>query len=210
MKQKDWKKPQLGSGDVEVTQRETLYQGFFTAEKVTLRHRKFDGGWTGPLSRELFLRGEAVGLLLYDPDRDLIGLVEQFRAGALNEPDGPWCMEIVAGMVEHGESPEQVARREAVEESGVEPHRLEYICRYLPSPGGSDEIMHLYCGFADLGQVGGVHGLDEEHEDIKVHVLPVETVLEGLYGGRFNNAAAVIALQWLQLNLPRLRGQPPP
>ncbi|MDQ2076453.1 NUDIX domain-containing protein [Marinimicrobium sp. ABcell2] len=204
MKKTDWKSPQLGSGDVEVTKRETLYEGFFRAEKVTLRHRKFDGGWAGPLSRELFLRGEAVGLLLYDPERDLLGLVEQFRAGALDEPGGPWCMEVVAGMVEAGESPEDVARREAVEESGVEPGRLEYICRYLPSPGGSNEIMYLYCGIADLSQAGGVHGLDEEHEDIKVHVLPAEPVLADLYGDRINNAAVLLCLQWLQINRPRL------
>lgn len=204
---KDWKTPQLNHKDVEITQREKLYQGFFSAEALTLRHRTFDGGWAGPMSRELFVRGPAVGVLLYDAERDWLGLVEQFRVGALDEPGGPWCLEVVAGMVEAGESVQEVARREALEESGVEPSRMEYICRYLPSPGASNEVMHLYCGCADLRQAGGVHGLAAEHEDIKVHVLPAEPVLADLYNGRINNAAVLLCLQWLQINRPRLRAE---
>lgn len=202
---KDWKTPQLNHKDVEITQRETLYQGFFSADELTLRHRTFEGGWAGPMSRELFVRGPAVGVLLYDPERDLLGMVEQFRVGALDEPQGPWCLEIVAGIVEAGESVQEVAFRESLEESGVEPYRMEYICRYLPSPGASNEVMHLYCGCADLRQAGGIHGLATEHEDIKVHVLPAEPVLTDLYCGRVNNAAALLCLQWLQINRPRLR-----
>ncbi|WP_341937269.1 NUDIX domain-containing protein [Marinimicrobium sp. C2-29] len=203
----DWKKPPFTRDDVRITRRETLYKGFFRADKVTLKHKLFRGGWTEELSRELFLRGEAVGVLLYDPDRDLVGLVEQFRAGALDEPSGPWCMEIVAGMIEDGETPEDVARRELVEESGVEAGELEYICNYLPSPGGSDERMHLLCALVDLRQAGGIHGLDEEHEDIKVHVIPAGEALERLYSGRFNNAAVLLCLQWLQIHRPQLRRQ---
>lgn len=202
---RNWKTPQLNRKDVEITQREKLYQGFFSAEELTLRHRTFEGGWAGPMQRELFVRGPAVGVLLYDPERDWLGLVEQFRIGALGEAEGPWCLEVVAGMVETGESVQEVARREALEESGVEPYRMEYICRYLPSPGASNEVMHLYCGSADLRQAGGLHGLATEHEDIKMHVLPAVPVLADLYSGRINNAAALLCLQWLQSNRPRLR-----
>lgn len=200
-------KPDFAKNDVEILKRETLYQGFFRAEKVTLRHKLFRGGWTTPMSREILFRGEAVGVLLYDPRHDLIGVVEQFRVGALDEPVTPWCLEIVAGMVEAGESPEEVARRELLEEADVEQVELEYICNYLPSPGGCDEKMHLYCATCDLSQAGGIHGLPEEHEDIKVHVLPAEQVLAELLHGRFNNAAILICLLWLQINRPRLRGQ---
>lgn len=203
----DWKKPPFTRDDVEITRRKILYQGFFCAEEVRLRHRLFQGGWTGEMSRELFLRSEAVGVILYDPERDLVGLIEQFRAGALDEPMGPWCMEIVAGMLEPGESPEAVARREMLEESGVEAGAMEYICNYLPSPGGSNEKMHLLCACVDLGEAGGIHGLDDEHEDIKVHVIPAPQVFDHLYDGRFNNASILVALQWLQLNRPRLRGE---
>src|SRR5690606_24812325 len=82
--------PDFTKEDVEILQCETLYQGFFRAEKMTLRHRLFRGGWTTPMAREIFVRGEAVGVLLYDKARDLIGLVEQFRIGALAEPHTPW------------------------------------------------------------------------------------------------------------------------
>lgn len=199
--------PGFTRDDVEILQRETLYQGFFRAEKITLRHKLFRGGWTTPMAREIFLRGEAVGVLLYDKARDLIGLVEQFRVGALVGQQTPWCLEVVAGMVEAGESPDEVARRELFEEAAVEQVQLEYICNYLPSPGGSDEKMHLYCGTCDLSQVGGIYGLPEEHEDIKVHVLPAQQVFDEMLSGRFNNAAVLICLLWLQLNRPRLRSE---
>ena len=199
--------PDFSKDDVEILKRETLYQEFFRAEKITLRHKLFHGGWTTPMAREIFLRGEAVGVLLYDAKLDLIGLVEQFRVGALDEPVSPWCLEIVAGMVEPGEALEAVARRELLEEAAVEHVQLEYICNYLPSPGGSDEKMHLYCAVCDLSQTGGIYGLPEEHEDIKVHVLPAQQVFAELLTGRFNNAAILISLLWLQLNRPRLRGE---
>jgi len=203
----DWTKPPFSRDDVEVTRRKALYQGFFRAEELGLRHRLFHGGWTSEMSRELFLRDEAVGVVMYDPERDLIGLIEQFRAGALDEPLGPWCLEIVAGMLEPGETPEAVARREMLEESGVEAGDMEYICNYLPSPGGCNEKMHLLCACVDLSDAGGIHGLDTEHEDIKVHVIPAQQVFDHLYDGRFNNASILVALQWLQLNRARLRGQ---
>lgn len=201
----NWKKAPFTRDDVSIIRRETLYKDFFQVDKLTLKHRLFQGGWSGEVPRELFLRGASVGVLLYDPQRDTVGLVEQFRAGALNEPDGPWLLEVVAGIIEAGESPEKVARRESVEEAGIEPDRLEYIGRYLPSPGGSDETMHILCGLADLSRAGGIHGLDEEHEDIRVHVIPAREAFDHLYSGRFNNAAVLLCLQWLQLNCQRLR-----
>ncbi len=203
----DWIKPRFSGEDVEVLGREELYRDFFRAEKVQLRHRLFAGDWSGAMSRELLLRGEAVAVLLYDPKRDLVGLIEQFRAGVVGDPSGPWCMEVVAGMVEAGESPEDVARRELEEEAGITEARLEYICRYYPSPGASDERLHLYCALADLNGEGGIHGLDDEHEDIQLHILPAEAVLERLYEGRFNNAAVLLGLQWLKINRSDLQAR---
>lgn len=199
------KKPEFNAADVEIIRREEMYQRFFRVEKVHLRHKLFQGGWGKEINREIFLRGEAVAVVLYDPANDLIGLVEQFRIGALGEPDGPWCYEVVAGMLEAGETPEEVARREILEEANVVPYAMEYICNYLSSPGGSDEKLHLYCGLCDLASAGGVYGLPEEGEDIRVHILAADDVLAELLNGRFNNAAALICLQWLQLNRPRLR-----
>jgi|SRR5690554_3462800 len=193
--------------DAEILQREPLYQGFFRAEKITLRHRLFAGGWSRTITREVLYRGPAVGVLLYDPPRDQVALVEQFRVGALHEPAGPWCLEIVAGMVEPGEDLESVARRELQEEAGVTEAELEYIGNYLSSPGGTDEKVHMYCGITDLHGVQGIHGLAQENEDIQVHCLPAEAVFAELYTGRCNNPAALISLQWLQLHRDRLRKQ---
>lgn len=201
------KKPEFTRADVDIIRREEMYKRFFRVEKIFLRHKLFEGGWGKEIGRELFVRGEAVAVVLYDPLRDLIGMVEQFRVGALNEPNGPWCYEVVAGMLEEGESPEDVARRELLEEANVTPYAMEYICNYLSSPGGSDEKLHLFCGLCDLGSAGGVFGLPEEGEDIRVHILAAEDVFAELLNGAFNNAAALICLQWLQMNRNRLRTQ---
>ena len=200
-------KPQFTRDDVEILRREELYKRFFRVEKVFLRHKLFKGGWGNEIGRELFLRGEAVGVVLYDPAQDLIGLVEQFRVGAMDEPHGPWCYEVVAGMLEEGETPEDVARRELIEEADVTPYTMEYICNYLSSPGGSDEKLHLYCGLCDLSQAGGIYGLPEEGEDIRMHVFAADDVFAELFNGAFNNAASLICLQWLQLNRPLLQAE---
>jgi len=198
-------KPNFTRDDVEIVRREEMYKRFFRVEKIFLRHKLFEGGWGKEIGRELFMRGNAVAVVLYDPKRDQIAMVEQFRIGAMNEPNGPWLFEVVAGMIEPGEAPEEVARRELLEEANISPYAMESICDYLSSPGGTDEKLYLFCGLCDLTHAGGVYGLPEESEDIRVHVLAAEDVLGSLYSGSFNNAAAIICLQWLQMNRERLQ-----
>lgn len=198
-------KPQFTRDDVEIIREENMYKRFFRVDKIFLRHKLFEGGWGKEIGRELFIRGNAVAVVLYDPKRDQIAMVEQFRIGAMNEPNGPWLFEVVAGMIEPGEAPEEVARRELLEEANISPYAMEYICDYLSSPGGTDEKLYLFCGLCDLTEAGGVFGLAEESEDICVHVFSADSVLGSLYSGAFNNAAAIICLQWLQLNRERLR-----
>jgi ADP-ribose pyrophosphatase len=191
--------------DVRLEQDEPLYQGFFRLHRLTLSHPRFEGG-RARIQRELLDRGDAVCVLLYDPKRDAVVLVEQFRAGALTKTDTPWLLELVAGIVEPGESAEDVARRESVEEAGVELAELIPITGYLPSPGGCDEWIELFCALVDAPESGGVFGLDEEGEDIKVHVIPAVDAFALVRQRVVNNAAAIIALQWLQLNHDRLKG----
>ncbi len=193
------------SEGVEVLERQALYRGFFGLDRVRCRHRLYAGGWTPPLTRELFLRGPAVGVLLYDPDHRLVGLVEQFRIGALAEADGPWLTEVVAGMIEPGETPEAVAHRETEEEAGITQVCLEPICRYLTSPGGSDETLTLFCGLTDLRDRTGYFGRDDEQEDIRLLVIPEAEALANLAAGHYRNAPTIIGLQWLALNSARLR-----
>lgn len=198
-------KPKFTRDDVEIIRTENMYKRFFCVDKIFLRHKLFDGGWGKEIGRELFMRGHAVAVVLYDPKADKIGMVEQFRIGAMNEENGPWLFEVVAGMVEEGESPEEVARRELLEEANISPYAMEYICQYLSSPGGTDEKLHLFCGLCDLSGAGGVYGVPDEGEDIRVHIFSADDVFQSLYSGMFNNAAALICLQWLQVNRDRLR-----
>lgn len=197
----------FSASDVEVLSRQPGYQGFFRVDKVQLRHKLFAGGWSQPITREVFMRGQAVAAVIYDPNADQVGLVEQFRIGALDQANGPWLYEIVAGMTEAGEMPEAVITRELAEEAGVTASKLIPICDYFTSPGGTDESLTLFCALADLSEAGGLHGLAEEGEDIRVVVAPATEVFAQLYSGCFNNAATLIALQWLAMNRNQLRKQ---
>jgi ADP-ribose pyrophosphatase len=156
------------------------------------------------MSRELFVRGPAVGVLLYDPDRAAVALVEQFRVGALAAGFAPWVTELVAGLVEPGEAEEDVAGREAVEEAGASLGELVPMPRYVVSPGCSDETVALFCARVDRRALGGVHGLADEGEDIRVLVLPVEEALARCDDGRIANAMTLVALYWLALHRAEL------
>lgn len=191
--------------DVQISECEVVYQGFFRMERMQLRHRKFAGDWSVPLQRELVVRRDAAGVLLYDPQLDAVALIEQFRVGALDRGTSPWLFELVAGLIDTGETPAAVARREAVEEAGCEVQALEPVFELLSSPGGSNEYMHIFCGRCDLRDAGGIHGLPEEHEDIRVHVVPFTDAVAMMQRGLLCNAHTIIAMQWLQLNRERLR-----
>lgn len=190
---------------VEIVQKETCYQGFFRLERYRLRHSLFRGGWSPELARELLERGHAAAVLLYDPDRDSVVLIEQFRIGALDAPGGPWLLEIVAGIIGGDETAADVAHREAMEEAGCRVLDLIPICEYFVSPGGTSERITVYCGRVDAADAGGIHGLAQEGEDIRVHVVPFADALEMLRTGRIDSASPIIALQWLALHREEVR-----
>ena len=194
------KSHRFGQEDYRVESKETLFQGFFRITRTVITHRLFGGGWSAPLKRELFQRGDAVGVLLYDPNNHLIGLVEQFRIGAQRDRFGPWQYEVVAGMIDVGQTASEVALRECHEEAGLAVQELVPICDYLVSAGGTDEKMHLYCGLVDLRDRAGIFGLDTEGEDILLQVWTYDEVMQAQSEGLLNSAAVTIALLWLQLN----------
>ena len=199
--------PRFGPADVERQEDECLHQGFFRLERRRLRHRRFEGGWSEEVVREVHVRFDAVGVLLYDVDRDAVVLVEQIRAGALDDAVSPWKLEPVAGLVKPGETPAEVARREAMEEANCLIGELIELHRYYPSPGACSERVTLFCGLVDSAGLGGVHGLDEEHEDIQVHVLPYFKAWELLDAGRLDNAMCLIAFHWLARERASLRAR---
>ncbi|MBL4828789.1 MAG: ADP-ribose diphosphatase [Aliivibrio sp.] len=190
--------------DVEVMSKTSLFNGFFSMVKYTFRHRLFAGGWSDTIEREMFERGHAAALLPYDPILDKVVLIEQIRVGAL-EDRSPWQFEIIAGMIDKGESAEEVVRRESMEEAGLTVISTEKITCYFPSSGACSERLDLFVGLIDSRQAGGIHGLEEEGEDIKVHIVDRELAYSMVNSGKIENSASIIALQWLELNNSRLR-----
>jgi ADP-ribose pyrophosphatase len=195
--------PRFGREDVEPVERELLYQGAYRLERYRLRHRTYAGGWSETVSREVFTPGDAVAVLPYDPRRGAVVLIEQFRIGAYANGDSPWLLEIVAGRMKPGETPEDVARREAMEEAGCTLGELVRVGKFFPSVGALNEVNHLYVGLVDCDPVGGVHGLAEEHEDIAVRVVTLDAALAALEAGLILSGSAIVTLQWLALNRAR-------
>ncbi|MDC0602572.1 ADP-ribose diphosphatase [Aliiglaciecola sp.] len=197
--------PVFNNKDVKISKKEPLYRGFFKLIRYEFTHRLFEGGWSQTISREILERGHAVAVLLYDPKCQEFVLIEQVRIGAMQTSDSPWLMEVVAGMIDESELPEEVCRREAKEEAGVDILRLHKALSYLSSPGGTTERLHIYIGEVDATQAHGVHGLEYENEDILVRRVAVDDAIEWLNDGKIDNAAAVIALQWYLLNQQKLQ-----
>ncbi|MEZ8988262.1 ADP-ribose diphosphatase [Vibrio breoganii] len=199
--------PTFHNDDVEILATDTLFKGFFSLVKVKFRHRLFAGGWSEEIERELFERGHAVAMLPYDPVTDQVIMVEQIRVGALGEAR-PWQLEIVAGMLDkEGEDPIDVAKREAVEEAGLDVTHIQHISGYYPSAGGCSERLELFIGQVKAPTSAGVFGLESEGEDICVHILTREEAYEMVENGTIENAASIITIQWLMLNHQQLRAQ---
>lgn len=199
--------PSFHPDDVQIVDQTTVFQGFFQINTYKFRHRLYNGGWSEVVTREMFERGHAVVVLPYNPQTDELVLIEQVRLGALATSVSPWLLEAVAGMIDVGETHEAVARREAMEEAGLELGRLWPMLSYLSSPGGTTERIHLFLGELTHPVTTGVFGLAEEHEDIKVHVVAQAVAQQLLQQGAIDNAATVIALQWLALHKEQVRQQ---
>lgn len=197
----------MPSRKIEISEKTTAFQGYFRIDRYRLRHETFAGAMSAEMTREVFERGHAAAALPYDPVRDEIVLLEQFRIGAHAAGRDPWMIEIVAGIIENGETPEALVQREMEEEAGLSTHTLEPIGTYLMSPGGTSETTHFFCARIDSQSAGGLFGLAHEGEDIRAFVVKANAVSELLASGRIENAAAVIALQWFLLNRSRLRQQ---
>jgi len=189
----------------EILDKEIVYSGFFRMEKYRLKHTLYAGGWSAEITRELFVRGSCVAVLLYDPHTDKVVLIEQFRAGAILQPDRAWLVEIVAGAIEKGETAEEVAYRESLEEAGCEIQELIVINEFYTTPGGAAERITLFCGKVDSSGVGGIHGLDHEDEDIWVRAVDFDEAYVMLENNEIESAIPIIAIQWLALNKQKLK-----
>jgi ADP-ribose pyrophosphatase len=195
----------MSEPDYEILSVETPFRGFFRVDRFHLRHRRFAGDWTRPLEREIFVRGHAAGVLPFDPRLDKVLLVEQFRTAAIVAGRSPWTLEVPAGIIPKGESPEAVARRELREEAGCAAEELIPLYTFMPSPGGSSETVWLYAALTDLSRAGGLAGVADEDEDIRIVVWDAEHAFAKLQRNEIDNAITIMSLQWLALNRDRLR-----
>ncbi len=193
------------TNDYLIEQREVVYDGIFRMVRYHLRFRLFAGEMSPTVIREVMERKSAAGVLPYDPKQDAVILIEQFRPGALGSDKNPWLMEVPAGIFMENESPADLAIREAKEEAGCDLIDLISICEYFVSPGGCNEYFHLFLGRIDASETQGIHGLAEEHEDIKTRLIPVDDALQLLREGKITTSPAIISLQWLQLNRAMLK-----
>lgn len=189
----------------ELLESERVCDGFLKLDRHRLRHASFRGGWSAPIVRERLEDLAAASVLLYDPEPDVLVFVEQFRVGLMGQVEPPWTLETVSGFCDkRHERPEDVVRREVVEETGCELLALLPIGRFFVSPGISSEQIHLYCGRVDSRRAEGIHGLPEEGEEIRV-VKMHRTEAMGELFGRLNSTSVLMAVQWLALNLDAVR-----
>lgn len=182
---------------VELMEKQAAFAGYFHIHRLRVRFPLFAGGMSREVVREVLERGRVAAVLLTDPDRDAVVLIEQFRPGPYAAGDEPWMIEIVAGVIEDDESAEEMTRREAREEADCEIEDLFPVMTFFTSPGASTEKVTLFCARVDSSNAGGIHGLAEEGEDIRVLVMSVDEAIALLNQGRIANAKTIIALQWL-------------
>jgi ADP-ribose pyrophosphatase len=195
-------KASYNNNDFKVHSKESVYQGFIQIEKVSVSHRLFgEHTYTPVLNRELVHRKEAAGVLIYNDQLQRFALIEQFRIGAINDKYSPWQLEIIAGVLDGDEAPETCVIRESLEESGCEIYDIQHLYSFYPSAGACDEIFHLYVAQADLPEVGGIHGVPDEGENIQLHILEYASLDKLLGSQRLRNAPVIMALQWLKQHL---------
>ena len=184
----------------KIIDKKNLYDGFFEMNEVTLKYRKYDGNWSNNIKRELFGGAQVAAVLPYDPMSKEIILIQQFRPGTISKDIDHYLDEIVAGIIDEGESPEIAAKRECLEETGCEVKKLIPIQGYFPAPGSSESFYHLFLGEVKSFKGSKIQGLENENEDIFVKCFKINEVRKKMEDGKILNGLTLIALQWFFLN----------
>ena len=183
----------------KIINKKNLYSGFFSLNKYEFVHKKHNGEWTNAVEREIFNGAHVSTLLPYDPIKKEIILIQQFRAGALSRYDEEYLYEIVAGIIDEGENPEETAVRECFEETGCEVKKIHPIQSYFPAPGSSESYYHLYLGEIQAFDGERIRGLENENEDILVKSFKIDEVRQMLKERKIINGLTLVALQWFFL-----------
>tara|TARA_Y100001970_G_scaffold286077_1_gene407360 strand:+ start:2420 stop:3001 length:582 start_codon:yes stop_codon:yes gene_type:complete len=183
----------------KIISKQNLYSGFFSVNKYEFVHQKHDGTWSKKIDREIFSGAHVSTLLPYDPIKKKIVLIQQFRAGVIPRFNDEYLYEIVAGIINDGEKPEDTAIRECYEETGCEVINIKPIQSYFPAPGSSESYYHIYLGEINSFEGQRIKGLENENEDILVKSFEVDEVREMLKKKRIKNGLTLVALQWFFL-----------
>ena len=189
------------SSKFKIVSKKNLYDGFFKMNEIILKYKKYDGTWTNSISRELFGGAQVSAVLPYDPLKKEIILIQQFRPGTISKNLDNYLIEIVAGIIDEGETPEDAAKRECFEETGCVIKKLIPIQGYFPAPGSSESFYHLFLGETETFSGTRIMGLENENEDIKVQSFKSSKVREIMQKGKILNGLTLIALQWFFLNI---------
>ena len=189
------------SSNFKVTNKKNLYDGFFKMNEISLKYKKYDGSWSNEIKRELFGGAQVSAVLPFDPIKKKIVLIQQFRPGTISKNTNNYLNEIVAGIIDPGESPEIAAKRECLEETGYKIKKLTPIQGYFPAPGSSESFYHLFLGEVDSKNGKKIMGLDNENEDILVESFKINQVKKMMQEGKFINGLTLIAIQWFFLNI---------
>tara|TARA_Y100000768_G_scaffold275760_1_gene211328 strand:- start:65 stop:646 length:582 start_codon:yes stop_codon:yes gene_type:complete len=185
----------------KIISNKNIYSGFFKMNEVSLKYKKYDGNWSNVIKRELFGGAQVSCVLPYDPIKNEIVLIQQFRPGTISYDQNNYLDEIVAGIIDEGEDPETAARRECYEETGCEVKKLIPIQGYFPAPGSSQSFYHLFLAEIESFEGERIKGLKSENEDILVKSYNIKEVKKKLQNGSFLNGLSLIALQWFFLNI---------
>lgn len=183
---------------VEIKEKNRIFNDFFKIDEVFLSHEQFDGRMSPVMRRLNFERGDSAAAFIWNTGNRTAVLIQQFRYPTYEKGPG-WITEIVAGVLEKDENPEDAIRREILEETGYETDKIEYINTFYVSPGGTSERIILYYAEVAAGDKvfeGG--GVASEHEDIRVMEYTWPQLQALLDNGEIVDAKTIIAVLWFQ------------
>lgn len=185
---------------VDIKETRVLSNGKYQLKEVT--YEIDNGSGKGDMQKkEVYDRGDAATVLLYNKDEKKVLLTRQFRLPTyLNKNKDGFLIEACAGLLEEGEGPDETIKREIAEETGYHLTEIVKAFEAYSSPGALTELLYCYIAHfkeEDKKEKGG--GLEEEHEHIELVGLPIDEALEGIETGLIKDAKTIMLLQYLRI-----------
>lgn len=188
------------NSEYKVIKKKKIHDGFFKLHEINFTHKKHDGSWSENVTREVFSGAHVSTVLPYDPVNKKIILLKQFRAGVIDRKYDPQLIEIVAGIVDNDETPEEAAIRECEEETGCKTNLIKKIYSYYPAPGSSESFYHFFLAEINAFEGERILGLKNENEDILARSYSIDEIKNLLKDNKIINGVTLMAIQWFFLN----------